>query len=244
MPAAQKNLVQKLAAISKDIGRVPKNGYNSFHKYKYVLEADLVDHIRPLLADQNIFIVPRATSHYREEDLTVIEYEYDIIDGDSGDKLTTSAVGYGADRGDKGAYKASTGAFKYCLMRLFAVATGDDPEGDTRTDQRTSSTSSPAAQPRITDSNVQGVQVGGRTTNSNVVQVREAKLASQSLGLGVSGFRDLIDTVLGDSIQLPEEDSAQTQVLNAYLENLEAEDLGKLISAMRQLQETLEDAPA
>ncbi len=40
------SIYQKIAKAMSNINRIPKRGYNSFHKYEYVLEADLLDHIR------------------------------------------------------------------------------------------------------------------------------------------------------------------------------------------------------
>ena len=44
--------------------------------------------------------------------------------------IRVSLVGQGIDSGDKGAYKAATGVNKYVLMKVFQLATGDDPEKD------------------------------------------------------------------------------------------------------------------
>jgi hypothetical protein len=231
-----------LAEVANEIGRVPKNGYNSFHKYQYVMEADLVDHVRPLLAKRNVFIVPRVGvrgqgEHYTDyaheiddDRLTSIVYEYEILDGDSGESLITSAVGYGSDKGDKGAYKASTGAFKYMLMRLFMVATGDDPEGDERTDARASGGSGPSV--RITSSAAKPVGRGGRSDGATTTQVNSIKQTSKELGLGIDGMARLIDRVLGDSLVLPEVPTAAAGVISDYLEDLSSEDAGKLITAM------------
>lgn len=241
MPST-KSLAAKLSEIANSIGRVPKNGYNAFHKYQYVKEDDLVDHIRPILAQHNIFIVPRVGirgqgenyteyAHENDGDLTTIIYEYDIIDGDSGEKLTTSAVGYGSDKGDKGAYKASTGAFKYMLMRLFMVATGDDPEGDEQTDRRTSGGAGPSVS--ISRSSGPPVGRGGRSEKPTTIQINEIKRGSKQLGLGVTGVARLIDRVLGDSLVLPEDEAAAAKVLSDYLEDQSGEDLGKIIAAMK-----------
>lgn len=253
--AEPKSLVRKLAEISGEIGRVPKNGYNSFHKYRYVLESDLVDHIRPLLAERNVMIIPRVglNSHgegYGEyahdndgEGLTTIVYEYQIVDGDSGESLITSAVGYGSDKGDKGAYKASTGAYKYMLMRLFQVATGDDPEGDERTDQRVAAPTRVMGiptPPAIGSSAVPGIEKGGRSDKATTLQIRQVKLASQDLKLGPSGMRDLIELELGDAISLPDDEAAQNQVLSHYLEDMRGEDIGRLISALVKAKEALD----
>lgn len=237
--AATKNLIQKLSEISASVGRVPKNGYNNFHKYKYVLEADLVDHIRPLLAERNLFIVPRVTEHLWDGEMSQITYEYDIMDGDSGESITTSSVGYGSDKGDKGAYKASTGAYKYMLMRLFQVATGDDPEGDERTDQNVATASSwhnvAAAAPRITPSAIPDVAVGGRPAQASSYQIKQVKEASRDLKLGPIGMRDVIDEVLGERLAIDEmESEAQAQTLTNYLRDLSAVDIGKLAGSLRQ----------
>ena len=47
------SIYQKIAKAMSNINRIPKRGYNSFHKYEYVLEADLLDHIRPILFVQD-----------------------------------------------------------------------------------------------------------------------------------------------------------------------------------------------
>lgn len=239
------NLVQKLAEISESIGRVPKNGYNNFHKYTYVLEADLVDHVRPLLAKNHIFIVPRVAEHLWDGELSQITFEYDIIDGDSGEKLTTSSVGYGSDKGDKGAYKASTGAYKYMLMRLFQVATGDDPEGDERTDQRAGASSwTNIAAPNITSSSVPNVAKGGRTEDGTKLQVRQVREISRDLHLGTIGMRDAIDEFLGEHLDIDDLDEAgQANVLKGYLESLSAEDLGTLIGSLRLRREAAGATP-
>lgn len=241
MPTTERSLVRKLAEVANSIGRVPKNGYNSFHKYQYVMEADLVDHVRPLLSERNVFIVPRVAgrgqgenytdyAHELDDGLTSIIYEYEIIDGDSGESLITSAVGYGSDKGDKGAYKASTGAFKYMLMRLFMVATGDDPEGDERTDQRASGASGPSV--TVTGSSAKPVGRGGRSEGPTNVQINQIKQTSKELGLGVTGMARLIDRVLGVDLALPESETAAAQVISDYLETCTSEDVGKLLNAM------------
>jgi hypothetical protein len=47
-------------------------------------------------------------------------------------------IGEGQDAGDKGPYKAMTGAQKYALMKTFMIPTGDDPEADEDVDKRNS----------------------------------------------------------------------------------------------------------
>lgn len=133
-------LAKKMAEVLADVTRVPKRGRNDFHKYDYVTESDLVDHIRDKLAEKGVAIFPSVREHFTEtiEDnrgraqyLTTITLDVTLIDGESGDIMTTSWVGQGLDNADKGYYKAYTGAVKYFLMKTFMISTGDDPELDT-----------------------------------------------------------------------------------------------------------------
>lgn len=139
LPPQGRPLARKLALVLADVHRVPKNGRNDFHKYDYVYEADLVDHIRDKLAEHGIAIFPSVAAHSVEEMqdnrnrtsfLTTVTLDVTLIDGESGDMLTTTWVGQGMDSGDKGYYKAYTGAIKYFLLKTFLISTGDDPELD------------------------------------------------------------------------------------------------------------------
>ena len=60
----------------------------------------------------------------------VVTLEFRLTDVDTGFFETALASGEGFDKGDKGIYKAYTGALKYYLANNFMVATGDDPERD------------------------------------------------------------------------------------------------------------------
>src|SRR5678815_106447 len=53
----------KISAISGYLGRIPKNGYNKFNDYHYVLESDLVEAIRAYLAAARILIYPSVKDH-------------------------------------------------------------------------------------------------------------------------------------------------------------------------------------
>jgi hypothetical protein len=54
-------------------------------------------------------------------------------------------MGDGADKTDKGIYKALTGAYKYMLMQVFGVIAGDDPEA---TDEQGNPTNKPIPSPQ------------------------------------------------------------------------------------------------
>ena len=135
----EKTLIKKLARIMSKVERVAKNGENSFQHYKYAMEADLVDAIRPLLAAENIVVLPTLveSSRYQHTNakensvfITDVKVKWTFEDGDSGETRELVFPGCGQDSGDKGIYKALTGSEKYMLMKTFLIATGDDPEKD------------------------------------------------------------------------------------------------------------------
>jgi hypothetical protein len=145
MAAESKNskigLYTRLSKVLAEIGNVPKNGFNEHFKYNYVMESDLADHIRPLLAKHGIGLIYdciEASDHSivndRGKTVNMVRVKVAITVGveDSegniiGEK-TGHAFGQAADSGDKAIYKAMTGAVKYWLYKTFLVSTGDDPE--------------------------------------------------------------------------------------------------------------------
>ena len=58
-------------------------------------------------------------------------------DLDFNEKLTASGLGDGADSGDKGIYKAQTGALKNALRNAFLLPDEADPEADEEVDKAT-----------------------------------------------------------------------------------------------------------
>lgn len=150
---ARASLFAKMARVMSSVARVPKSGENTYHHYKYATASDLVDEIRPLLAEQRIamFIscpsveriplterLDRQTGEYKSvnEVLTRVCLTVTFADGDTGATFAVSWHGEGQDTGDKGLYKAYTGALKYLLTDTFLISTGDDPEADEKADAR------------------------------------------------------------------------------------------------------------
>ena len=136
-PPEGSGLAGALARVMGQIRRVPKEGRNDFHGYDYVTEADLVDHIRDKLAGEQVAVLPSVVEHTEQEMKdgrgrvqyrTLVTLEMALIHAPSGEERTTRWVGVGVDAGDKGFYKAYTGAMKYFLLKTFQVSTGDDPE--------------------------------------------------------------------------------------------------------------------
>lgn len=136
-PTPDATLYAKLCRVMAAVDRVPKNGVNAFHGYKFATEADVSEAIRKQLAAENV--TPLISSEIREvrasktpkgKDtyLTDVSVVVTFACGDTGASIQITGCGTGDDPSDKGTYKAITGAVKYALLKTFLVPTGDEPE--------------------------------------------------------------------------------------------------------------------
>lgn len=130
------SIYSKILQVMKEVEKVPKNGYNQFHKYYYATESDLTESIRPILIDAGLAFFATVLEQSREGEFTKVKMEFTLADTETGETLKSIFWGEGQDKGDKGLYKAYTGATKYFLMKTFLIPTGDDPEGDSSVDER------------------------------------------------------------------------------------------------------------
>ncbi|WP_127524018.1 ERF family protein [Mesorhizobium sp. Z1-4] len=130
-------IAKALHEVMSKVGYVQKTGKNAFHGYKYAGEADLLDKLRPAMLEAGLLLIPsvKRVSPVDDHGNVSVEMEYTLAhkDGDVWPEKI-GAAGMGNDRakngavGDKGVYKAITGANKYVLFKLFQIETGDDPE--------------------------------------------------------------------------------------------------------------------
>ena len=97
--------------------------------YKAISEEKVTTTVRESLIKHGIAIVPVEQEHSREGTLSTVDVSYRIqnID-DIEDYVIAKSSGTGADTQDKGVGKAMTYAYKYLLLRTFAIPTGEDPD--------------------------------------------------------------------------------------------------------------------
>lgn len=145
-------IAQALHQVMSKVSYVQKTGKNAFHGYKYAGEADLLEKLRPAMLEAGLILIPsiKGVSPIDEHGVTTVQMEYTLVhkDGDIWPNAICAA-GQGGDKnkngvGDKGLYKAITGANKYLLFKLFQIETGDDPEADSTHE------SSPRQNPHVT----------------------------------------------------------------------------------------------
>ena len=140
-PERPKGLYSKLHAVYQTIEAVTKEGTNQAQGYKYVRAVDISRAVRRAFSELGLFLVtsiirttvtPQGTTKSGTPMfLTQVDVEFVVIDaeGDTSTGLRFQGVGQGSDTGDKGVYKAITGALKYGLRTLFMIPDeADDPE--------------------------------------------------------------------------------------------------------------------
>ena len=129
-----KNILKKLNAIFQEVGEVKKDGLNKAFNYAYVTEAQLKRVLQPLLKKYGVIfkldVVEQKIDFSGKMPLTLITVRYTFFDTESGESLEGTFCSQGSDTGDKGVFKAVTGAIKYILSSVFLIPTGGDPEED------------------------------------------------------------------------------------------------------------------
>ena len=137
-------IAKKFIEVMKECSHVVKNGTNDFHKYKYVTAADVLEKVNASLTKHGLASVVATnllntkevtTSKGNKEQLVTVEVTVILIDSESGETLTIKGLGSGQDPSDKATAKAQTMALKYAYLASLAIATGDDPEADSHTDE-------------------------------------------------------------------------------------------------------------
>ena len=137
-------IAKKLVAIMIDCAHIVKNGVNDFHKYKYATAEDVLQKVNEALTKNKIasFVEPEILEFKdvlnlkgNTEHLATVRVAITLIDSDSGESVQVIGMGSGQDAGDKAIMKAQTAAIKYAYMLSLCIATGDDPEADSKTDE-------------------------------------------------------------------------------------------------------------
>ena len=142
--AAPKNLYQRIADVMKEVEYLNKDKQvgEGNYSYKAVSEESVTANVRKQLIKHGLVMFPVAQAHRHEElprvdrygkdsvlSLTTVDVTYKLVNVDNPAEFELIASsGTGVDPQDKGVGKAMTYAFKYALLRTFAIPTGNDPD--------------------------------------------------------------------------------------------------------------------
>ena len=137
-------IAAKLVKVMADCSYVAKNGINSYHNYRYATAEDVLVKVNEALTKNHLACTVKPTIisfdevtnlKGNKEHLATVSIHIEIIDSESGESVDFYGLGSGQDAGDKAIMKAQTAAIKYAYMMSLCIATGDDPEADTNTDE-------------------------------------------------------------------------------------------------------------
>lgn len=140
-------IAKNLVNVMIECGHIAKNGLNSYHQYKYATAEDVLLKVNSALTKNKIasVVIPEIASMVdvinlkgNTEHLVTVNVQIKLIDSESGECVDLFGIGSGQDAGDKAVMKAQTAAIKYAYMMSLCIATGDDPEADTKTDENSS----------------------------------------------------------------------------------------------------------
>ncbi len=137
-PAVVPGVYAKIAEVMKRVETVAKRGRNEHHHYDYAMEADIVDALRPIMADVGLVMLSHQSAEREEQEVTLsgggksilvrIHHTFRFVDTEDASGIEVGVWGEALSSQAKASYICFTGAEKYVLMKTFLVATGNDPE--------------------------------------------------------------------------------------------------------------------
>jgi hypothetical protein len=141
-PTPPRTIHGRLAAAMRRVSYIQKTGENKFHKYTYATESQVAAEVRAALLEEGLLLIPSVRSWERSErptrdgkaSVAYVTVAYRLVTTDTEEMVGFDMVGEGQDNGDKATAKAPTSCHKYAMLKLFSLATGDDPEADETTD--------------------------------------------------------------------------------------------------------------
>lgn len=143
-------LHQKMVNVRKAVGYIQKKGVNEGQGYNFARASDFYDKVREALDHEGIATTVESDLQHVETyqaankkgvvstwQRVIVRLTMVFTDAATGAMCRASALGAGADNGDKAIPKANTGAEKYILAETFIISTGDDPEASREADEAT-----------------------------------------------------------------------------------------------------------
>jgi hypothetical protein len=137
-------LAAKLCKVMQACAVVPKDKQNPQQHYKYASSDAVLEKANPAFVAAGLATIyelqvqdrqPRTTNSGGMWELVTVLARLTIIDSETGATIQTDGLGQGYDASDKALSKAQTQARKYALLLALNISTGDDPEGDDRTEK-------------------------------------------------------------------------------------------------------------
>ena len=124
------NIHQKMLEVMRQIQYLKKDDTVAFKStsYKGLSEEKVTSTVRQAFLELGMVMYPIKQDSNRVGNLTTVDVTYRIANTESDDYVDVVSTGEGADTQDKAAGKAMTYAYKYALLRTFAIPSGEDTD--------------------------------------------------------------------------------------------------------------------
>jgi len=139
-----KNIYQRIADVMRDVQYLTKDDEvdaGMGKKYRAITEEKVTRTVRESMVKNGLVMFPtsmrtnlvsetvQTAKGERINRITHIDVDYVIANVEEpGEQIIVASSGTGVDSQDKGIGKAMTYAYKYALLRTFAIPTGEDPD--------------------------------------------------------------------------------------------------------------------
>lgn len=128
------NLFQRILGVMADIHYIQKSEKLVANQYRFVSHDQVTAAIHPLLVKHGIVIIPTVKELKQEGNRSHVILGCCFFNVDDPTQVfEVLSHGFGVDSSDKGPGKAVSYAYKYALLKVFALETGDDPDEDQTT---------------------------------------------------------------------------------------------------------------
>ncbi len=139
-PAKEMNnkteLFKKLLSVQQKLRPIAETGKNTYQRYSYATALDILEPVKKACNELGLFIYLDVTESEIEAGKARCTVKLTTVDCETGESLSINSCGYSEDwsykenrpTGAKAIYKAITGATKYAVREMFALASTDDPE--------------------------------------------------------------------------------------------------------------------
>lgn len=140
-----KNLHERLLAIMGEVKYIQKGDRKVNNQYRFVSHDQVVNALHDPFVKHGVTVIPTTIDLKQEGNRTQVMLAVTLVNSDNPeDKVSVVMPGYGIDPQDKGPGKAVSYAFKYALLKLLMLETGDDPDQDVGQDYDHKSAEKPA----------------------------------------------------------------------------------------------------
>lgn len=126
-----KNIYQRINAVMQEVDYVQKGSKMVNNQYKFVSHDAVSATLHGPMTKHGIACIPSILEMKQDGNRTEVKLEVAFINIDNPqDRFTVIYYGMGVDQSDKGIGKAVSYAFKYSLLKVFTLETGDDADND------------------------------------------------------------------------------------------------------------------